>query len=137
APEGSCAAYGRPRQLPATAPQAGRSCRQHPPGATHQARAEAGRARKGQPTSLDHLVRARQDRLRDREAERSRCLGVYDQLAFGSLLPREIGRLFALQDSPSVSADLAKDSGVALSIAEQTTESGELTKVTDCRNRVA
>ncbi len=52
--------------------------------------------KKRQPSSLDHLVGAGEKSGGDREPERGRGLEIDDQLEFGWLLNREVGRVDAL-----------------------------------------
>ena len=59
-------------------------------------RVEECRAALVEHALLDHLVHSHQQRLRDRQAERSRSLQVDHQLELGRLLNREVGRLRAL-----------------------------------------
>src|SRR5262249_19115260 len=73
-----------------------------------------------------HLVGAGKKRRRDFDAERSCCLQVDDEFVFGGLLDRQIGRLGALEDLSRVSANQAKGSCEARSIADQATGTGEL-----------
>jgi hypothetical protein len=54
---------------------------------------------------LDNLFGAHQHRLRHSEAERLGSLEVDDQLEFGRLLDRQIGRLGTLEDLSGVNAD--------------------------------
>src|SRR6516225_8092212 len=75
--------------------------------------------RSGHPVLLDQLVGAGEDRGRDRDAERLRCLEVNDQLETGRLLDRQIGGLLALEDPAGISAGLAPDINVVNSITDQ------------------
>ena len=54
---------------------------------------------------LDHLVGAREDRGRDRQAERSGGLEIDDQLVPGSLLDRQVGRFRTLEDLVDVGGE--------------------------------
>src|SRR6266700_397043 len=51
------------------------------------------------PDLLDHLVGAREQRRRNRQAERPGGRKVEDQLDFGGLLDRQIGGLLALENA--------------------------------------
>src|SRR5258707_13280160 len=53
---------------------------------------------------FDHLVGAAEDRLRNHEAERLRGFQVNEQLDFGGLLNRQVGRVLSLEDSAGVDA---------------------------------
>src|SRR6266498_1371608 len=55
--------------------------------------------------SFDHLVRAAEQREWDSEAESLGSLEVYDQLDFRRLHDRQVGRLLALENFPSVDPD--------------------------------
>ncbi len=47
---------------------------------------------------FDHLVGAQEERWRDSQSERARCLQIYDQLELGWLLDRQIDRFCAAQN---------------------------------------
>ena len=51
--------------------------------------------------SFNDIVGAGEDRRRDREAERVGGLEIDDELEFGRLLDRQIGRFGALEDFPA------------------------------------
>ena len=53
---------------------------------------------------FDHLVGAAEQRERKREAERLGGIEVDDQLDFGGLLDRQVGRLLALENAAGVDA---------------------------------
>ncbi len=72
--------------------------------------------------------------MRHRKPERLRGLEVDDQLEPRRLLDRQISRLGAFEDLSGVNAGLAKDSGKARSIADQTAGSREFAQVIDRRN---
>ena len=76
--------------------------------------------------SLDHLVRSHQDRLRHGEAERLGGLQVDNQLKFGWLLNRQVGRLCALEDFSSIDTELAIYIDEAGSKADQPAGRGKL-----------
>jgi hypothetical protein len=69
----------------------------------------------------------REKRRRDREAERLRGFEIDDEFEFGWLDDRQVGRLFALENEPSVCADQSKDIGKVRSIARQAAGFGPFT----------
>src|SRR6266446_968406 len=69
--------------------------------------------------SFDHLVGASEDRWRHGEAERLGGVQIDHQLEGGRLLDRQSGGLGALENPSGVDADLAKDSCLVNSIADQ------------------
>src|SRR5271166_2142496 len=78
------------------------------------------------PASFNHLGGARQDRGRNREAERLSGREIDDQIEDGRLLNRQIGRLGTFQDSSRVTAGLAKGIRDPCTIADQAAGRGEL-----------
>src|SRR5436305_12417272 len=81
---------------------------------------------------LDHLVRNGEHPRRDSEAE---CLGgveVDHELEFGGPGDRQVARLLALENPPSVDADLAIGIGKAGSVAHQAAGCGTLAQCIDC-----
>src|SRR6202011_2346397 len=74
---------------------------------------------------LDHLVGEREQIVRDFDAERLGSLEIDDQLELGQLHNRQIGGLFALEDSPGVDALLTIWVNKAGSIAHQAASCGE------------
>src|SRR5712692_11073488 len=71
-------------------------------------RATRPEARAGQHALLDHLVRLEEDRLRDRQTERSRGLEVDDELERLRLLKGEVTGLGAFQDPVDVACGAAE-----------------------------
>jgi hypothetical protein len=61
-----------------------------------------------QGCSIDQLVGGGLQSQRDSQAERLGGLEVDDQLDFGGLLHRQIGRLLALEDAAGVNAELTQ-----------------------------
>ena len=60
------------------------------------------------PTLFDQLVGTKEDRLRERDAERISGLEVHDQLDLAGLLDRQVGGFCALQNSTYEKSRLAK-----------------------------
>ena len=54
---------------------------------------------------FDHLVDAAKNREWEGDAERLRCLNIYEQLDFCRLLHRQVGRFVALKNASGVDAD--------------------------------
>src|SRR6516162_8435782 len=86
--------------------------------------------------SFDDLFGAREDRRRDRQAERLSSLEIDHQLEFCRLLDRQIRRLGAIENFSDVNADLAMDRRKAGAIADQTTSLGVYTPRINRRNRL-
>jgi hypothetical protein len=84
--------------------------------------------------SFDDLVGAGEDRRRDGEAERLGGVEIDDELEYGRLLDRQIGRLGALEHPSRVNPDLAPKARLARPIADQAAEFGELAPLVDRRN---
>src|SRR5206468_4630979 len=84
--------------------------------------------------SFDDLVGAAKDRLRNGQPQRLGSLEVDDQLEFGRLLDRQVGRLGAGENPPRISANLAPNGRLARSITDQSAELGGLTPLIDRRN---
>src|SRR5437879_3888924 len=81
---------------------------------------------------LDHLVGHGEHPRRDSEAE---CLGggqVDHELELDRLHDRQVGRLLALENPPSVDADLAIGIGKAGPVAHQAAGFGKLAQKIDC-----
>src|ERR1700736_1505098 len=57
---------------------------------------------------FDHLIRAGEERRRNVEAERLRCLEIDHKLEFGRLLHRQVGRLLAFENATDIEADLTE-----------------------------
>src|SRR4030095_6410195 len=68
---------------------------------------------------LDHLIRPRQQRGRDREAERLGCLEVDQQFERRGLLNREISGLCAFENLVDVRRGPPKQRGIAWPIRHQ------------------
>src|SRR5215469_8468116 len=81
--------------------------------------------------SLDDLVGAGEDRRRDRQAERLRGLQIDNQFEPSRLLHGQVRRLFALQDTSGVSADLSKGEGDTSPVTEQAAGRGKFWPVID------
>src|SRR6516225_7109603 len=86
--------------------------------------------------SFKHLVGAARHGQRDSDPERFGGPEVEEQFNFGGLLNGQIGRLVALENSPSISADQTVVFRFTTAITHQTTSSGELTKFVDRGQRV-
>src|SRR6266567_4772835 len=87
--------------------------------------------------SLDHLVGAAEQRRRHGDAKRLSGLEIEDQFDFRGLLHRQVGGLLALENAPSVDADLAIGVRDASAVAHQTTGHGELRKLENRGHGVA
>src|SRR6266851_2194209 len=85
---------------------------------------------------FDHLVGDGEQRLRYGEAERSGSFEVDDQLELGLLLNRQVGGLFALQDTADIDPDQTILICEAAAIAYKTASGGEITQRVNCRNLV-
>src|SRR5215472_6385678 len=104
-----------------------RSCRfgiSYPPAAPRQRAARRGGRLpryRGTPDAplLDHLIRPRQQRPRNRQAERFGRLEVDHQLELGWLLDRQIGGLGALEDLVDVVGAPPKEVGRVGRIGDQ------------------
>ena len=86
--------------------------------------------------SITSSARASSGR-RHGDAERLGGLEVDDQLDFGGLLNRQVGRLLALENPAGVEADQAVQIRIAASVAHQAAGRGELAILVDRRHRVA
>src|SRR5204863_3065881 len=69
--------------------------------------------------SLDYLVGAREDRRRDRQAERIGGFEIDDELVSGSLLDSQVGRFRALEDLVDVDRGAARQILVIWPVAHQ------------------
>jgi hypothetical protein len=67
--------------------------------------------------SFDHLVGAADQRQRNGKAEGLGSLQVDDQLDFGGLLYRQIGRLLALEDAVDVAGRVPQTRGYRYAVA--------------------
>src|SRR5215204_5188995 len=93
--------------------------------------------RRSRAVSFDHLVGAGEERWRDREAEGFSGLEVDDELDFGGLHDRQLGRLLAFQNTPNIDADLPRELGEIAAVAHQAASGRERAKDKDRRQRVA
>src|SRR5262249_61922504 len=87
-------------------------------------------------TSFNHLVGDGEYARWDGEAERFGSLHVDDQLEFGRLQDRQIGRLLALENPAGEDADLAVRIRPSGAIANQTTGRDGLAPFVDRWNRI-
>src|SRR5437868_14102948 len=92
------------------------------------------RAREGGGASLDDLVGAGEERLGHGQAERLGGLQVDDQLEFGWLLDRQIGRLRAFQDLVDIASRAAEHVVKVLAVRHQTAGSRKIALVENCRD---
>src|ERR1022692_2129106 len=69
--------------------------------------------------SLNHLVRAHNHRLRDRQAQRLRCLEIDDQLELRRLLDRKVPRPGALQNLVDITSGAVKCIGDVWAVAHK------------------
>src|SRR5262249_14294798 len=67
-------------------------------------------------TLLDHVVGSGEQRRRDGEAERFRCLEVDDQLELGRLLHRQSAGLRAFEDAVDIGRGAAEEIGEVRSV---------------------
>src|SRR5215472_13373860 len=86
---------------------------------------------------LDHLVGNGQQRWRHRKIDRSRGMQVDDELEFGRLHHRQVGRLLALKDAPGIDPDLAILVQDVRAVAHQAAGFGKDAIVIDRRHNVA
>src|SRR5450631_2358803 len=85
------------------------------------ANAVTGKTREHGP-SLNHFVGAQQYRLRNREAERLRCLEVDDKVELGRLLDRQVGRIGALENLVHIASGATEKVSKVRSIGHQAPE---------------
>src|SRR5262249_36901675 len=76
--------------------------------------------------SLDHLVGDGEHARRDGVTERLSSLHVDDQLEFGRLQYRQVGRLLALEDAAGVESCLTKRIGIVWAVAHESAGRYEL-----------
>src|SRR5258708_1145836 len=88
-------------------------------------------------TLFDHLVGGHLHDQWHCQAERLRRLEVDGQLEFHCLLDRQVGWLFAFENSPRGAADESKGVGNARAVTDQPTDVGKLAQIINCRKRVA
>src|SRR5262245_62852941 len=86
---------------------------------------------------FDHLVGAGEEWRRNFEAKRPSGVEVDDQLYLGGLMDRQVGRLLAFENPPSVDAGLTIRVRNTASVAHQAAGRGEFAKLVDRRHRVA
>src|SRR5262249_28329478 len=86
--------------------------------------------------SFDHLVGAGEQRRWHFEAKCPRGIEIDHQFELGRLAHRQVGRLGALKDTPSIESDLAPVISKAGSIAHQAADFDEKTLWIGCRNGV-
>src|SRR5262249_17248777 len=87
--------------------------------------------------SFDHLVGAGEERRRNFEAKRPSGVEVDDQLYLGGLLDRQVGRLLAFENPPSVDAGLTIRVRDPAPVAHQAAGRGEFAKLVDRGHRMA
>ena len=73
---------------------------------------------------FDHLVGGGEQRRRHGDAQRPGGLGINDQLEFGRLHDRQIGRLCALENAAGIDADLTMSVCYACPITDQPSDFG-------------
>jgi hypothetical protein len=86
---------------------------------------------------FDHLISEQLHRAWGREPERLGGLEIDDQLEFGRLLDRQIGRLVALENPPGIDARPAKGIRNVVAVTDQAAVRRILTKSINRRNRMA
>src|SRR5262249_9724877 len=84
--------------------------------------------------SLNELVGSQQKRLRDRQAERLRCLEVDDQIELGRLLDRQIGGLGPLEDPINVNRRSSLHLRNIYPIGHEATRLDKDLELIDCRD---
>src|SRR5262252_4688461 len=82
---------------------------------------------------FDHLVGAGEQRWRNGKAKSLSGLEIDDQLNFGALLDRQVGRFLALENPAGIPANQVPRAREIPSIGNQPTGRGELTIWIDCR----
>lgn len=90
----------------------------------------------GPVVSFDHLIGGGKHHRRDGDAERLRGLQIDDKLEFGGLLHRQVGCLFAFENSAGVDAAQTSRLRNVASVTHQATDCGEFSKGANCRKRV-
>src|SRR5262245_2059962 len=86
---------------------------------------------------LDHLVGAAEQRQRKDYSECFCGFQVEDQLNFGYLLDRQVGRFFALENAPSINASQAIRLRDGAAVTHQAAGRGEFRVLVDRRHPVA
>jgi hypothetical protein len=86
---------------------------------------------------LDHLIGCSQQRFRDGEAEGVGGLEVDDQIEFGRLLDRQVGRFLAFENAPGIDASLVESIAETAAITYQAAGQDILTECEDRGQRMS